>query len=271
MSLAKEYIDEHGRLVKKNKVDTAIFRIQEGYAMSPKKTDGSRDPLWVSYSGGKDSMALLSLVKRAGVPYEAHYRVTSVDPPELVQHIKRQKDVIFDYPRYADGSVCTMWNLIPRRGFPPTPVARYCCAYLKETAGKGRLNLTGVRWSESPRRRKGWGVMNFKGKRNQKYADTLGVDYTQTKKDSFAIDFDELNAQTYDDLGYDMDENTVMLSNDNDQKRKLIEYCVPKSKTVLNPIIDWEEEDVWEYLDGEGEEICALYRHVGGGIHVLAA
>ena len=137
-------LDFNGR----DKVDKAIMRLQaycpeEGY--------------YLCFSGGKDSCVIKALADMAEVKYDAHYSVSSVDPPELVRFIKDvHPDVIFDYPRYKDGTVCTMWNLIPKKTMPPTRIVRYCCQYLKEQNGhgKGRLKVTGVRWAESTNRRK---------------------------------------------------------------------------------------------------------------------
>lgn len=110
-----------------DKVEKAIKRLQlyepkEGY--------------WLCFSGGKDSVVIKALADMAGVKYDAHYRVTSVDPPELVRFIKKEyPEVEFDYPRDKDGNRITMWTLIPERKMPPTRVARYCCAVLKESGG----------------------------------------------------------------------------------------------------------------------------------------
>jgi phosphoadenosine phosphosulfate reductase len=30
--------------------------------------------------------------------------------------------------------------------------------------------------------------------------------------------------------------------------RRLTESCIPKKKFVLNPIIDWTEQDVWDFI-----------------------
>ena len=93
---------------------------------------------YVAYSGGKDSTVILDLVRRSGVKYDAHYNVTTVDPPELVYHIRKQADVVCGRP------VMSMWELIPRKLMPPTRIVRYCCDVLKERGGKGRTIITGV-------------------------------------------------------------------------------------------------------------------------------
>ena len=45
-----------------------------------------------------------------------------------------------------------------------------------------------------------------------------------------------------------------MLSNDNDSKRRITELCMQKAKMTVNPIVDWKEEDIWNYIDQE--HIC---------------
>ena len=140
-----------------NKVEKAVqtlkdFCPEEGY--------------YVAFSGGKDSVVIKALCDMAGVKYDAHYRITSVDPPELVRFIKTSyPDVSLDYPRYEDGSVATMWNLIPQKKIPPTRLVRYCCAVLKESGGDGRMTVTGVRWAESVNRKKNQGKVTIYNKR----------------------------------------------------------------------------------------------------------
>lgn len=53
-------------------------------------------------------------------------------------------------------------------------------------------------------------------------------------------------------------ENSILF-NDNEDERRLFENCVQKGKRVINPIIDWEDSDVWEYLNSRGIEHCILY------------
>ena len=92
----------------------------------------------LAFSGGKDSCVLKWLADTAGVKYHAVYRLTSVDPPELVHFIQQQHpDVKIDPPYDKDCNRITMWTLIPQKLMPPTRTVRYCCAELKEDSGNG--------------------------------------------------------------------------------------------------------------------------------------
>jgi len=107
------------------------------------------DGYYLAFSGGKDSMVLYAMAEQAGVKFDAHYHITSADPPELVRFIRQHyPEVDMDRPEY------TMWNLIPKKQWPPTRVQRYCCEYLKEYGGQGRIMLSGIRKTDSIRRRK---------------------------------------------------------------------------------------------------------------------
>jgi phosphoadenosine phosphosulfate reductase len=169
-----------------DKVQQAIDRLkqyepEEGY--------------YLAFSGGKDSVCIKALADMAGVKYDAHYNITTVDPPELVKFIKRyHPDVIRERP------TTNMWKMIVAHGTPPTRIMRYCCQELKEGGGKGRVVVTGIRAAESGRRAK---------------------------------------------------------------KRKIWEtpQCGMKggSKYVLNPIFDWKNGDVWDFIKKNNLPYCNLY------------
>lgn len=50
-----------------------------------------------------------------------------------------------------------------------------------------------------------------------------------------------------------------ILINDNDNTRMLFENCRLKAKRVVNPIIDWTDNDVWSYIKSENTPINPLY------------
>jgi len=210
------------------KVKTSIERLK---AFEPRNGEG----YYLAFSGGKDSVVCKALMDMAGVKYDATYRVTSVDPPELVRFIMEEhSDVRREIPHYSDGKPITMWNLIPKKLMPPTRLVRYCCAELKESGGDGRMTVTGVRWAESVRRSEGHGFVTFPNKSAQKlFADS----------DSFRV----------------TKSGGVILTNDNDDSRKMVEQCYKRSKTNINPIIDWDDREVWDFIHAEGIPYCALY------------
>lgn len=64
---------------------TAIERLRMASEMSLRLY---KQPLVITYSGGKDSDVLLHLASRAGIPYEVLHSLTTADAPETVYHVK---------------------------------------------------------------------------------------------------------------------------------------------------------------------------------------
>lgn len=204
---------------------TAIERLRAASDMSLRLFE---KPLVITYSGGKDSDVLLHLAEKSGIPFEALHSLTTADAPETVRHVYdtfrrlEEKGVKCTVDKHVqpDGSRVTMWNLIPRKLMPPTRVVRYCCAELKEGGGKGRFIATGVRWAESTARRKNRGGWEVLHSNRQK---------------------------------------SLILANDNEEDRRLFETCQMKGKRVVNPIIDWKDDDVLDYAAVEKIPMNPLY------------
>lgn len=155
-------------------------------------------PYHVAFSGGKDSIVMYDLVKRAKVKHQAYFAMSTVDPPEVIRFIRTfYPEVIFLRPELS------MYQLIIKKGLPIRNIkgraAKYCCHRLKEYAGKGEFLIMGIRSSESPHRKNTWHY-------------------------------------------FDIDTRVEM-----------------KGKMYLNPIIDWSEKDVWDYIHYHGLPYPQLY------------
>ena len=190
------------------------------------------DGYYLAYSGGKDSDCIKVLAHLADVKFEAIHNLTTVDAPETVWYVKSQSDVKIDYPELS------MWQLIVKKGLPPTRIMRYCCSELKERGGQGKLVVTGVRWAESIKRSESAGLVKIIGKpkTTQKEADEQEIDYR------------------INNIG------GMILNDDNDKNRRFVERCFRTRKTMVNPIVDWSDADVWDFLKHYGCDSNPLYQ-----------
>lgn len=207
-------------------------------------------PIICTYSGGKDSDVLLEVFKRSGVEFEVHNSHTTADAPQTVYHIREKFRQLEN-----EGIKCTiqkpvlsMWQLIPRKNLPPTRIARYCCRYLKETACENRMIATGVRWDESNARKERGSMEIFAEKKKDRIV---------LQKNQF-YGWQEENRQL--SLFDSDDQEEIMLMNDNGKRRQMFERCQLKAKSVCNPIVDWTDRELWEYIDAEHIEINPLYK-----------
>ena len=222
------------------------------------------EPYILAYSGGKDSITAKKILDLAGVRYDTVYNMTTVDPAELVRFIISQFEaVIYDlwdgahkYFRVDNGKTLVkvreaempssnvihftiprynMRQLIVREAYPPTRLARYCCEELKESKNQFRVTVTGTRRNESQNRKANSGqVVIFDGKQGRRAAE-------------------EHNVNFYKQIG------GVVLNYDDSASRRVVESCYRTSKMLVNPISDFTEEDVWDFIKLYNLPYCSLY------------
>lgn len=160
-----------------DKVNNSIFLLQK---FEP------ADGYFVCFSGGKDSVVVLDLVKRAGVKYQAFYNYMTIEPPELLKFIiEDYPEVEFLYPEK------TMYDLIIYNHIPPMRTARYCCRALKVNSGQDKIKVTGIRRQES----------RYRADRQE----------------------------------------------------------VENGGKLINPIVSWSNEEIWEYIRKYNVKYCKLY------------
>lgn len=196
----------------------------------------------ISDSGGKDSSVLKHIAMKAreehNMPFSIQHNHTTVDAPETVRFIRREKEkymaagIMYNiiYPKR------TMWQLIVDHAAPPTRLMRYCCADLKEYSGNGEKLVTGVRKAESKNRNDNQGAVTF----------------PKPKK--------ELKEKIKENRNFITTNGGVVLFNlDNAENRRIVESCYRTTKTLINPLIDWEDDFLWWYIRNENIEINPLY------------
>lgn len=184
-------------------------------------------PLVITNSGGKDSSVCVELARRAGLPFEVQHNHTTADAPETVRFVRKEFARLenmgihcdIHYPTYK-GKRTSMWDLIPQKLMPPTRIMRYCCDVLKEHSAEGRMIATGVRWAESPRRKKQRGI--FKKQVSNK-------------------------------------DKAVSTRTDGDSLAELFAPCKLKAKRIVNPIVDWTDAEVWDFLRDAKVPVNPLY------------
>jgi len=135
------------------KIKSAILLIREferqALALHP-------DGYYVAFSGGKDSIVMAKLFEMAEVKFTLNYSNVTIDPPPLVQFIKRY------YPEVGWNSVGVPlpYYMVKKSCGPPTRLARWCCEVYKEQRGNGSFQAIGVRAAESARRKGLWKTVN---------------------------------------------------------------------------------------------------------------
>lgn len=201
-----------------DKVRVAIDRLRAFEALA---LEYSPEGYYLCDSGGKDSSVIKELAIMAGVKHGVHHNHTTLDHPETVYFVRREKAryEAMGIPYTIHHPKMSFPQLMRKKKMPPTRIKRYCCEVLKEHGGDGRVCVTGVRWSESVKRSKRRGVAEVQNRKN----------------------------------------GGLTMLNDNDEYRKEFETCQIKGQRVINPIIDWTDDDVWEFIGQRHIIVNPLY------------
>lgn len=102
---------------------------------------------WLSFSGGKDSLALYHVAKMAGIKFVAEHTLTCIEPREVIYFMREH------YPDVRQvRKPMTFWQYMLYKKELPSQERRYCCAYFKEAQHPHSVTLVGVRAAESAKR-----------------------------------------------------------------------------------------------------------------------
>lgn len=217
------------RLRKNMEHTIALLRKSESLAL---RYDAERG-FYVGFSGGKDSQALFHMMQLAGVKFYAYFSPTSIDPPENIKFIKK------NYPEVEFVKLSTnIFNVFKEMKVLPSMRIRWCCAYFKERGGEGKVVCTGVRKAESTRR----------AKRNE-------IEVSGHKFSGHIDDFEDWQEKRIRNKMKNLNQDQF-----SEAKETEVRCISGNDKILLNPIIEWAEEDVWEFLNKVVEAPhCELY------------
>lgn len=192
----------------------AVMRLQEGVRMSKQLYDGA--PLMITYSGGKDSDVVAELAVRH-LPHEDFEIVnshTTADAPQTVRYIRER---------------FKQWEL---QGVK--------CSIVYPTYKGKRATMWNLipRKMVPPTRLMRYCCFVLKETSGKNRFVGTGVRWDESVKRKMRGIYESIEKEKT---------KRIILLNDNDD-RQMLESCVKQNKRVVNPIIDWEENDVWDYL-----------------------
>lgn len=205
-----------------DKVQKAIERLKLAAQMSETYY---KKPLIVTTSGGKDSDVCIDLALKSGINFEVQHNHTTADAPETVYHVRETMRKLEE-----KGIKC----IINKPVYKKQPVTMWSLIPQKLMP---------------PTRLIRYCCQILKEQGGSNCMITTGVRWAESRQRKNRTIFEMFHR----------DKEKRILLNDNDDTRRLFENCSLKAKRVCNPIIDWTDEDVWNYIQSEKIEVCSLY------------
>ena len=177
----------------------------------------------VMVSGGKDSTVITDLAIRAGVKCRFETSWTGIEYPETVYFLRREKARI-------EAAGYSFEFIIPRY--------------------KNRKQVT--MWSlikkkGFPCRHQRFCCERLKEVAGRHAYCILGVRWAESRRRKAAR------------FLYEIGGHKMITNNDNEATRRMTENCMRKDKYMLNPIIEWSDDEVWEYIKERGLPYNPLY------------
>jgi phosphoadenosine phosphosulfate reductase len=177
----------------------------------------------VNISGGKDSTVITDLAIRSGAKIKFETAWTGLEYPETVYFLRREK-------RRLEGLGYTVDFVIPR-----------------DKDGKQITMWKLIEQRGYPTFQYRFCCQELKEFIGGNSYVILGVRWAESirRKNNRAL--------------HEQANRKYMTNSDNDAVRRWTENCMKKNKLILNPIIEWSDEEVWEYIRERGLPYNPLY------------
>ena len=214
-----------------------------------------QDGYWCGFSGGKDSQALYHMAQLSGVKFKAFFSPTSIDPPEVIRFIRK------NYPEVGFTPLKkSIFSEFEKRRTLPSMTIRWCCAEFKEKGGEGKVTLVGVRHSESARRANRGTISVTNHKFNGEFDEF--EQYREDKRNAKlkTLDNKRKKMQREVRMGRMTEEEYQQFDEWSQHQEKMVTCVGGKDKIVISPLLEWDDTDVWEFLNKVVEvPHCELY------------
>ena len=201
--------------------DKVEVALQRIKTMSP-IADNIYGGFTVMVSGGKDSTVIADLAIRAGVKCKFEVSWTGIEHPETVYFLREEKKRIEDLGYSFE-------FIIPR-----------------DDKGKQITMWRLIEKYGFPTRYMRFCCRELKENAGKNAFCILGVRWAEGTK--------RKERKLYEQSG-----KKIMTNNDNDAIRRITENCMKKNKYMLNPIIEWSDDEVWEYINEQKLPYNPLY------------
>jgi phosphoadenosine phosphosulfate reductase len=176
----------------------------------------------VMVSGGKDSSVITDLAVRSGVKCRFEVSWTGIEYPQTVYFLRREK-------RRVESLGYSFEFIIPR-----------------DREGKQVTMWKLIEKMGLPTRERRHCCEKLKEFSGRNAYCVMGIRWAESAK--------RKRRGLHEIGGYKMAAN-----NDNEARRRMTEICAGKNKYVLNPVIDWSDDEVWEYIRERGLPYNPLY------------
>jgi phosphoadenosine phosphosulfate reductase len=236
ITLEEAYAKASPGLRKKMQHSIELVRKAEKIALMYDAENG----FWTAFSGGKDSQAVYHITQLAGVKHKAHFTPTSVDPPQVVRFIRNNYQEVDIIPIKK-----SIYTAFKEHNLLPGIKVRWCCSEFKENKAGNKVVIVGVRHAESVKRsgRKEVEVSGHKFSGDIEEFKTWG---DEKRRQKLAKKSKKKKVEQFDQFS--------------EHKEQMVTCVNGKDQITLSPILDWEDSDVWEFLnDVVSVPHCELY------------
>jgi phosphoadenosine phosphosulfate reductase len=166
----------------------------------------------VMVSGGKDSSVITDLAICAGIKCKFEVSWTGIEYPETVYFLRREKQRI-------EALGFSFEFIIPR-----------------DANGKQITMWKLIEAYGFPTRQMRFCCERLKEVAGRNAYCILGIRWAESVKRKAGRFIHEIAG------------HKLMTNSDNEATRRMTENCMRKNKYMLNPIIDWSDDEVWEYI-----------------------